>query len=644
MTSRTFAVVSSLLLAVAAVPAVAGDFSYDIEAGYQWVDVTGNEDMYRTQVNQEDGFVLGDLSILSIEPDGGFYDRLRLDASGFGGNPSGRLAFDLGLGTVYNLQLRYLQASRFSALPEHANPFAEDGVVPGQHTFDRDQDMLHLQVELFPGRMVTPILGYRWNRIEGPLNTTYHVGQDEFQLRSELEQTEDEYYVGLAFHAGDFRGALTQGWRTYESTDRLELIPGGAFGNNSNEVLGVDVNLDDFTRTTTTEADTPVTNFTVNGRLTDKVEMRVLYARADAESETSSSELLSGSLVSYRINRYFAGLDESIAAATDSPSWRGELDFSFAFSEFVNADLNFTERRLRLDGWAMVSTLFQDTLSFSGLDTADISRMATISTASERDESAVDFRLGLASAEPVSFWVDGAVIGQSITLDEDLAQIIVPVGQEGAYDREIQRYGMGTVVKVGRGRVSLDFQNESADEVVMRTDFTSRAPLRLRFQQPIGERVDLAGTFEKIDADNLGSDVNYDASTDHRSLDLSIRPADQLTFVITWDDYTTESSIMVRMPQDFSLEPSVFVDEGGLIEGRMELDLNRLDITAAYTKLENDGTLAFGLDRFFARVSFDLCSFASAALELDNYHYDEDLFSAAGFDSTRYAVLFRLHN
>lgn len=644
MTSRTFAVVCSVLLAAAAGPAVAGDFSYDIEAGYQWVDVTGNEDMYRTQVDQEDGFVLGDLSILSIDPQGGFYDRLRLDASGFGGDPSGRLAFDLGLGKVYNLQLRYLQATHFSALPEHANPFAEDGIIPGQHRFDRDQDMLHLQVELFPGRMLTPILGYRWNRLEGPMDTTYHVGQDEFQLRSELEQTEEEYYVGLAFNAGDFHGALTQGWRSYESSDRLELLPGGAFGNNASEVLGVDVNLDDFSRTTVTEADTPVTNFTVNGRLTDKVAVRALYARADAESETSSSELLAGSLVSYRISRYFAGLDESVASATDNPSWRGELDFSFAFSEMVDADLNFSERAQRMDGWALVSTLFQDTMSFSGLDTGDITRMAEIVNASERDESAVDFRLGLASAKPVSFWVDGAVIAQTTELDQDAAQIIVPLGQEGSYDREIQRYGMGTVVKIGRGRVSLDFSNEDADQVVMRTDFTSRARLRLRFQVPLGEMVDLAGTFEKIDADNLGSGVSYDASTDHRSLDLSIRPTEQLTFMITWDDYQTESSLMVRVPHDFSLEPSVFVDDGGLIEGRMELDLDRFDITAAYTKLENDGTLAFGLDRFFARVSFDLCSFAAAAFELDEYHYAEDLFAAAGFDSTRYAVLIRLHN
>ena len=35
--------------------------SFDIELGYQNVDVNGNEDMFRTQINQDSGFVLRNL-------------------------------------------------------------------------------------------------------------------------------------------------------------------------------------------------------------------------------------------------------------------------------------------------------------------------------------------------------------------------------------------------------------------------------------------------------------------------------------------------------------------------------------------------------------------------------------------------------
>ena len=82
----------TLFLAVLgfAPPAFAQSTSYDIEVGYQSVDVEGNEDMFRTQINQDDGFVLRGFTINLIDPTGemGIADRLRIDASGFGGDPA----------------------------------------------------------------------------------------------------------------------------------------------------------------------------------------------------------------------------------------------------------------------------------------------------------------------------------------------------------------------------------------------------------------------------------------------------------------------------------------------------------------------------------------------------------------------------
>ena len=58
---------------------------------------------------------------------------------------------------------------------------------------------------------MTPVIGYRWNQIEGPRETTYSVGQDEFRLDSDLEETEQEFYGGITFKAGSFFGTLDSG-------------------------------------------------------------------------------------------------------------------------------------------------------------------------------------------------------------------------------------------------------------------------------------------------------------------------------------------------------------------------------------------------------------------------------------------------
>jgi len=229
-----------LLVAVCAPFAGAQSTSLDIEAGYQEVDVNGNEDMFRTQINQQDGFVLRNFSLNYVDPSGnsGFVDRLRVDASGFGGNPAGRFRLQMGLGEAYRLSLYYQNFETFSALPAYANPLLDDGVFPGQHTWERTRDLLDVQLEILPGRTITPIVGYRWNSYDGPGQTTYSVGADEFLLDSQLDETEQEFYVGVNFATGGLQGTLIQGWRSFEGTYTDNLAPGAGGGNNPGATLG----------------------------------------------------------------------------------------------------------------------------------------------------------------------------------------------------------------------------------------------------------------------------------------------------------------------------------------------------------------------------------------------------------------------
>ena len=82
-------------LAVAALGAgsaavVAQSIPVDLELGYRFVDVSGNDQMYRTQVNDRPGLLLRSLDFTGPELTGGLLDSLHIDGSDIGAGPAGR--------------------------------------------------------------------------------------------------------------------------------------------------------------------------------------------------------------------------------------------------------------------------------------------------------------------------------------------------------------------------------------------------------------------------------------------------------------------------------------------------------------------------------------------------------------------------
>jgi hypothetical protein len=632
-----------LLGAVVAPSAAAQSTSFDIEAGYQAVDVNGNEDMYRTQIDQQDGFVLRNLSINYVDPSGdaGFVDRLRVDASGFGGNPAGRFRLQMGLGDIYRLNLYYQNFQTFSALPAFANPLLDDGVYPGQHTWERDRDILDLQIEILPGRTITPIVGYRWNSYDGPGGTTYSVGADEFQLDSELDETEQEFYLGVNFAVKGVQGTLLQGWRSFKGTYQDSLAPGAGAGNNPGTTLGQDVELDAFNRTTTTNADTPVTTFHITGRVTETSRFVASYARADYEGDTTMDEMLSGSLVSFQLSRFFQGLDQSVQSRTENPYWRGEARFEWDISRKVGMRVGYEARDHQLEGWALISSLYMDTLNFGGFDPKDVATLVDAQSGYERQEGIANVRFDVRDLGPVALWAEYALNDQDVDLSADVAEIVLPGGQEGEYNRQISSFDLGGMLTVGKFKLVLDAVGQNADDVVVRTDFNDRLRLRGRIDWSISRLFRLLLTAESIDADNDSSGIGYQADTDRYAVDLNFTPTETFLLRVAWDSYQTDTEMPIRVTQTFEIIPSMYAEEGDLFEGNLRWKIALFTIEAAYSTFENTGSFPFQMDRAFARLAVDLSKQFSLAGEYENWDYSEDMFPVADYDANRWGLFVR---
>jgi hypothetical protein len=498
-----------------------------------------------------------------------------------------------------------------------------------------------VELQLLPNRSVTPIVGYRRNTIDGPRRTTYFVGQDEFELNSNLEETEEELYAGLTFFTPRFWGTFIQGWRDYEGVDRVSLVPGANGGNSTQPVLGVDVNMDELTRTVTTTADTPVTTANLQGRLSESIGLELSYVQSDLESTAMSSEALSGSFVSYSINRFFAGLDQSIESRTDNPFWRGEVQLTVDLSRTVRLDVGYEASQRELEGWALISNLYLDTLTFTGFDPSDVEVLIEAENGYEREDEILRGRLNIKEVGPFVLWLEGSQRRTDLDVSQDVSQVVVPGGQEGEWDRDVTRLGVGGSLVMKGATVSLDVTTESSDKVIVRTDFTSMSRLRGRIDWSIVTWLRLVTTAELISRSNGDADVGYDADTTHVAVDLDLTPVENLTFRLAYDGYDTDTRIPIRIPQSFEIAPSLYSDNGTLLEGGLYWQPGIFILDLGYSSFENEGSFEFETERAFARAGIELAKSWSIAAEYEAWDYSEQVLTLADFDATRYGVYLR---
>src|SRR5262245_24401705 len=129
-------------------------FPVDVEVGYRWLDISGNEDMYRSQINDRPGFLIRSFAYDSPEPIGSLFDHVHLDMSDVGAGPAGALRFSANQVDKFRLSFTWRRTQLFSALPAFANPFLADGIIPGQQTYNRTRDIYDANLEILPGHKI----------------------------------------------------------------------------------------------------------------------------------------------------------------------------------------------------------------------------------------------------------------------------------------------------------------------------------------------------------------------------------------------------------------------------------------------------------------------------------------------------------
>jgi hypothetical protein len=647
-TKRFLLVIAGLLPALLlSGAAVAQDVPLDVEVGYRWSDVSGNEEMFRSQLDERAGLQLRSLSYgLGDIRDSKAIDHFRIDAADLGIGPNGLLRLEAGRTGFWKLNASYRRTEHYSNLPTIANPFLEKGTLDSQHSFDRTRNSVDVDLELLPGKAVRPLLGFSYSRYAGPGLTTYHVGQDDFRLDQDLENKDTEYRIGVAFDAGAFSGQVVQGWRQFRGEETLKLSPGAGAGNNPGTILGVPITLSSLSRTAKTDIDTPVTSAVVTGKLGTAVRLTGTYVRAKADGEDDSNEALSGSLVSYDILRYFKALAEQTSATSEALSWRGNLRADIHISNGFDVAAGYTRRSRELDGYGLVNDLYGTTTTFSGFDPKDVATILQSKTRVKREEDIFDVRASLKVVGPFSIRLGYSENQADITVANDPSEVVVTWGQGGQYDRRVRTLNGGLLFNHSGLTLGLDYVAQDADNAVVRTDFLERDRLRLRGAWEPVKWIRIGATAEQIDTTNDDAGYGLEGTVKTYAGDLEVGPWEWLRVRVGAGRFEGDNSISYRQPQDWVNGMSIYRERGDSLEGGITLNVKPITLEALLRRFENDGSFPYELDRARVRADFEFSKLIGIVAEwdLDDYtEKDRTYGSGADYRANRYGLYLRIH-
>jgi hypothetical protein len=642
--TRLASVAAALALLVAAFGAAAETIPIDLEAGYRWVSVSGNEDMYRSQINDKQGFLVRSftLSTTNFEGATNAFDQLRVDVSDLGVGPQGFGQLVVGKSGWYKLRFRYSHQENYSALPAFANPYLDEGIIPGQQTYNYNRNIYDAELVLLPGKIVSPLFGYTQNHYAGPATTTAFVGNNVYQLNQNLRVVDQEPRVGLLFNTDWVSGHFIQGWRKSVENNVQTLIPGKNSGDYPGPVLGQDLYLNSLTNSSDTTVNQPITNAALTAQFCPRCRVTGTYVHTGGNLDSNDNENASGNMVNFALGQFFSGLSQTQAPVAGNSYWRGAVRGEYGLGENVDIILGWRQDHRDDYGSALIATLFANAVTYTGrpptnfLSTAIYNHMI-------RDDEVWDASLNVRKIGPVSIRGGYSYTTQELNLTESVAEIVVPYGQGGVYDRGIRSVKAGLTFAMAGFTVISDYSTSSASRAIVRTDFEDQWTFKVRGSWAYKGLLTLGGSGQWVDNSNSGTGLGYSAQYRFYSGNISLTPWKPLTIGFQYGQFNNDTSIPIVVPQNLTTVESIYAEKGTSYEVSLGLSLDAFMLTGSGMRFENKGNAAFKIDRARVRAEIPFAKEFSVVGEWAYDKYTETIDLLGNFKANSIGAYLRWH-
>lgn len=198
--------------------------STNIEAGWRWRDVDGNNNVYRTHLNVGDGFKLFNVFLQGLPTGEGnkLFDSFLISTSSLIDESTQRASVMFRKRGVYKFDFNYRDQKYIFFYPNFAL---------NQHRNDNQRRSIDANLAVTPGKMRFN-LGFSRYTFDGNAFSTWDFSRDEFIVFAPVNRTTNDFRLGWDFSWLGVDVSLEQIIRDFEGKTDFSLLPADSLGNN----------------------------------------------------------------------------------------------------------------------------------------------------------------------------------------------------------------------------------------------------------------------------------------------------------------------------------------------------------------------------------------------------------------------------
>lgn len=338
------------------------EINSSVELGVRGLEVNGDHEKYRSDLNYRPGFRLFDSSILIEDKTGRVrpFDSALIQASGWGSDPSSSFRMNMDRDGAYKFDANVRRVRYFNNLKNTDVIWSQVFPNRSQHRYNTLHHFGDLDLTIFPERQDFRVrLGYSFNDSEGPGAYTIRYPQfsgptltlrgDEFEVNSLFKSKSDDFRAGVEGRLIGFNVGLNYGHREFRDNTRFIV---DVF-NPGNDLGATNATINTFTRQYPTKGTTDFFNFFVQRTIAEKLDFAGRFIYSETKSRFSQEDFGTGtsSQSGTTIPRVLIDFDQiNVLGDAKRPQTRADLGVTYRVTDAFRLSNTFTFDQFNIGG------------------------------------------------------------------------------------------------------------------------------------------------------------------------------------------------------------------------------------------------------------------------------------------------------
>jgi hypothetical protein len=348
--------------------------SSSAEIGARGISVNGDGEKYRSDLNYRPGVRLFNSSFFIKDNNKGMklFDEALIQASGWGGDPTGSLRIDMSRTGVYKFNSNFRKVDYYNNVNNHAIGWVFPAYFGTQHKFlNVDRNFGDMDLTVFPESDKLRLrFGYSYNNQDGPgtwnirypgfeaptFPGTTGTRGDEFMVNSTFKNNAQDLRAGIEGQLLSFNLGLNYGHRIFKDETRLFLNSFSLGNDTSQNTTGtISATVNNFLRRYPTKGTIDYFNFYIQRTFAKKLDFAGRFIYAIANSDVGQTDVGSGTSSGTATNsgtaRVIFDLDQIfVAGKVKRPQSRGDIGLTYHANKWFRISNTFNFDQFTIGG------------------------------------------------------------------------------------------------------------------------------------------------------------------------------------------------------------------------------------------------------------------------------------------------------